>query len=181
MNIGGETMEIQNKLHEDKGAIKDISKEEKRKQIQDQVSTQDNKQDVDQEQNVNANPVQWNEQNVNITTEFDMNKCCGKITGVTYLAKNKKILSSVNILLYFGDISELPVYKTKSDENGNFSIEGLPPGYYSILAYVGMELRDIVQYIKVLVGQSVYQSIHLEHIGKVSEKEAKDINVGYTL
>ncbi|WP_432401980.1 carboxypeptidase-like regulatory domain-containing protein [Wukongibacter sp. M2B1] len=128
---------------------------------QEQVSSQRNIQDIDQAQNVNATPVQFNTQNFNVNAEFNPKDYSGKITGVTYLEENSKILSNVSILLYFGVINEIAVYKTKSDENGNFSIEDLPPGYYSILAYTGHGLKNVVQCIKVLAGQSVHQCILL--------------------
>ncbi len=129
---------------------------------QEQISTQRNIQDIDQEQNVNATPFQFNTQNFNVENKIDPRDCSGRIMGVTYLEKDNRIIADVNILLYFGNICEIAVYKTKSDENGNFLIEDLPPGYYSILAYKGNEVRDIIQFIKVLVAQDVHQSIQLK-------------------
>lgn len=152
-------MEIQDKTK--KPEIENSSVIDEIKCPQEQISTQRNIQDIDQEQNVNATPVQFNTQNFNVETKIDAKDYCGKITGVTYMGKNNRIIANVNILLYFGNICEVAVCKTKSDENGNFLIEDLPPGYYSILAYKGNHLRDIVQFMKVLVGRNVYQSIHL--------------------
>lgn len=143
--------------------LKDSSVFIEKKCPQEQISSQKNIQDIDQEQNVNATPFQFNTQNFNVENKIDTRDYCGKITGVTYLEKDNRIIPDVNILLYFGNICEVAVYKTKSDENGNFLIEDLPPGYYSILAYKGNYLRDIVQFIKVLVAQNVHQSIQLRH------------------
>lgn len=162
IHLGGEAMEMKDKLNERNKENRDVEGNDGKNGTQEQVSSQRNIQDIDQAQNVNATPVQLNTQNFNVKTEFNVKDYSGRITGVTYLEKNNKILSNVNVLLYFGTINEIAVYKTKSDENGNFSIEDLPPGYYSILAYTGHDLKDAVQCIKVLVGQSVHQCIHLK-------------------
>ncbi len=154
-------MEMEDKLEEMNESTKGFSDTDVKKGTQEQLSSQRNIQDIDQAQNVNATPVQFNTQNFNVTTEFNVKDYSGKITGVTYVEENNKILSNVSVLLYFGAINEIAVYKTKSDENGNFSIEDLPPGYYSILAYAGHDLKDAAQCIKVLAGQSVHQCILL--------------------
>lgn len=154
-------MEQKKRLHKEENNLKRIPRIDDGKQFQDQASTQENRQNSEQEQNVNANPVQLNTQNFNITADLNLDKYSGKIGGITYLERNKKILPNVNILLYFGNISDAPIYKTRSDENGNYLIEDLPPGYYTILAYKGRDFKTVCQYIKVLIGQNVYQSIDL--------------------
>ncbi|WP_432665824.1 carboxypeptidase-like regulatory domain-containing protein [Wukongibacter baidiensis] len=154
-------MEMEDKLEGISENTKGLSDTDVKNGTQEQVSSQRNIQDIDQAQNVNATPMQFNTQNFNVKTEFNVRDYCGKITGVTYIEESNKILPNVKVLLYFGTINEIAVYKTKSDENGNFSIEDLPPGYYSILAYAGHDLKDAVQCIKVLPGQSIHQCILL--------------------
>lgn len=125
-------------------------------------SIQYNSQDLDQEQNVNMNPVQLNTQNLRIIVGNDKNNYSGKITGTTYLEKSKEIAVNVDISLFFGHECILPVYKSKSDNNGNFIIEDLPPGYYTILADREGKLKYQSHYIKVFAGYTTHQSILLK-------------------
>jgi hypothetical protein len=128
-----------------------------KQKIREQVSTQYNSQDLDQEQNVDVNPIQYNTQNLNVAVHDNNN--LGEIAGITFLERDKKILSNTKIALYYGDISKNPVYQTKTDKNGYFKIEGLPPGYYTLTASVGNYVSYKSDYIKVLTGQKVYLSI----------------------
>lgn len=120
-----------------------------------------NCQDMDQEQEVDVNPVQFNNQNLHIYICDDKDSYSGKITGTTYLGKNKEIIPDVDIELFFGNESKLPVYKTNSDNNGNFVIEDIPPGYYTLTAASGSKLKYRSHYIKVFPGKIVNQSILL--------------------
>jgi hypothetical protein len=52
----------------------------------------------------------------------------------------------------------MPVYKTTSDDNGNFSIDDMPPGFYSIIAVYG-DLRSKIFYMKILPGQNACQIV----------------------
>jgi hypothetical protein len=125
-------------------------------------SIQYNSQDLDQEQKVDVNPVQLNTQNLHIFVNNDKNNYSGKITGITYMEENKEIVKNLEILLFFGCDYWLPVYKTNSDQNGNFVIEDIPPGYYSLYAELGKNLKYRSHYIKVLPGQNVNQLIFLK-------------------
>ena len=124
-------------------------------------SFQYNKQDLDQEQRMDVNPVQLNTQNLNIVVS-NANNYSGEITGVTYLEKNKEIMSDVDIQLFFGHKSKYPVCKIKSDNNGIFVIENLPSGYYILFAKSQKNLKYQSHYIKVFAGQTSYQSILLK-------------------
>lgn len=125
-------------------------------------SIQYNKQELDQEQKVYVNPVQLNTQNLHIHVVSDINNYCGKITGATYREKNKEIVANATVLLFFGNESKLPVYKTNSDNNGNFVIEGIPPGYYTLFAENEANLNCRLHCIKILPGQTVHQLMHLK-------------------
>lgn len=149
-------MELQNELLEEKTEIKKRNK----KGILNKIF-QYNEQDMDQEQKVYVNPAQVNSQNLHIHIISDLDKYCGKITGTTYYEKSKEIVPNAKIQLFFGCESKLPVYTTSSDENGNFTIEEIPPGYYTILAEHGESLFYRSHFIKVLPGQTVHQSILL--------------------
>ncbi len=127
-------------------------------------SIQYNKQDLDQEQKVDLNPVQLNNQNIDIHVINDINKYCGKITGTTYLELNKEIVMNATIQLFFGNERKLPVYQTNSDNNGNFNIEDIPPGYYTLFAECGANLNYRSHYIKILPGQTEHQSILLKGV-----------------
>ncbi len=147
---------------------------EKDRNINNQKSLQSNCQDLDQEQHVNTNPFQFNSQNVHIVVDDYKKDYSGKITGITYSEKENHILSSVIILLYFGNITEVPVYKTTSDKNGNFKIDNIPPGYYTLKAYLGDTLMYSSNYIKVLPCENVNYPIFLKYYHRRHEVEDSD-------
>lgn len=124
-------------------------------------SFQYNSQDLDQEQKVDVNPVQLNTQNVNVYVDNKKVDYSGKITGITLQKKDNEVLQYVDIYLYFGHKCGLPVYETNSDCNGNFVIEDIPPGYYIIYAQIRNNIKYQSHYIKVLPGQTVYQTLIL--------------------
>jgi len=128
--------------------------------VTEKESIQFNSQDLDQEQNVNMNPVQLNTQNVHVHVTTEKIDYSSKITGITYFGKKNEIVKDAVILLFFGQETSVPVYRTKSDANGNFAIEELPPGFYTIMAKYG-EYQAKTQFIKVLPGQNVYQTLNL--------------------
>ena len=142
-------------IEENKKSKKNISKN---KVNLERDSLQYNAQELDQEQKVDMNPVQLNTQNLHVLVSNDYS---GKITGATYSEKTKEIIKNVNILLYFGHECKFPVHKTNSDDNGNFTIEDLPSGFYTLVAEFGEDLKYKSHYIKVLPCQNVYQSILL--------------------
>lgn len=137
--------------------------EEKYRESQEQDSLQYNSQDLDQDQKVDVNPLQLNTQNLHIHLDDYKNNFSGKIKGTTYLQKNARIISNVSIILFFGLPSEIPVYKTTSDANGNYVIEDIPPGYYTLLADIGDELKYQSRFIKVLPGEAVHHPIFLKY------------------
>lgn len=149
-------MEVHEGIHEEK-----VKKEKKRiKRSFQEESIQYNRQDLDQEQKVDVNPLQFNTQNVQILVGHDKDFFAGKITGTTYLSKNKNIAPNARIYLYFGPESRFPVHTTNSDGNGCFVIEDLPPGYYTIVAELG-DLKYHSHYIKVLPGHKIHESVLL--------------------
>lgn len=148
-------MDVQEELTKEKKKVRDQIELEK-------DSIQYNKQDLDQEQKVDVNPTQLNSQNLHIFMCNDKNDYAGKISGITYLERNKEIAMNVEIFLYFGHERSQPVFKTNSDNNGNFVIEDIPPGYYTIYAQLGESLRYQSHYIKVFSGQNVYHAILLK-------------------
>ena len=151
-------MKTKNKL------IEEIVKEDKfpiNSKNYDNDSFQYNRQDLDQEQKVDVNPVQLNNQNVNVYVDNKNIDYSGKITGITVRKKDNEILQYVDIYLYFGHKCGFPVYETTSDCNGNFTIENIPPGYYIIHAQLGIKLKYESHYIKVLPGQNVHHTLVL--------------------
>ncbi|UOO38579.1 carboxypeptidase regulatory-like domain-containing protein [Oscillospiraceae bacterium CM] len=129
---------------------------------QQEESIQYNKQDLDQIQKVDLNPIQKNTQNINIHLTDDINKYCGKITGIICLERNGEIISNGTVLLYFGNERTIPVYRTNSDLNGNFVIEDIPPGFYTLVVDHGADSSYRSQYVKVLPGQTAHQAIRLK-------------------
>jgi len=150
-------MELQDELLEKK-----VKKDTKgKKKILGKDSIQFNSQDLDQEQKVDMNPVQLNTQNIHIFVSNDKNNYSSKITGITYMERSKNIAANAKICLFFGNECRLPIYETNSDINGNFVIEDIPPGYYTLLAELGdLEYRS--HYIKVLPCQNIHESILLK-------------------
>lgn len=121
-------------------------------------SLQYNSQDLDQEQNMNVNPMQNN--TVHVTVNNEKKDLSAKITGVTYHGKSKQIAGGTGLLLFFGYDGNIPVARTKSDEHGNYSIESLPPGYYSIRTQNEFgELK--MHYLKLLPGQEACQALFI--------------------
>ncbi len=122
-------------------------------------SVQLNKQDLDQEQKVDVNPMQLNTQNLHIHLTYDNDFSC-KITGSVFLENSADTVSGAEILIFFGNESRLPVFKTSSDGNGNFVIEDLPPGFYILFArHSEKRLYYKSPYLKVLPGQTVHHSV----------------------
>ncbi|MCM8901779.1 carboxypeptidase regulatory-like domain-containing protein [Caldicoprobacter algeriensis] len=149
-------MDLQEKLLEEK-VEKAKTKESK---ILESDSIQYNCQDLDQEQRVDVNPTQSNAQNIHIYISSNKNNLAARITGVTYFEESKDTAPNVKIRLFFGHERVLPVYETNSDNNGNFVIEDIPPGYYTLYAELG-DLKYYSHYIKVLPGQSIHESVLL--------------------
>ena len=97
-------------------------------------SFQYNSQDMDQEQKVNMHPKQYNKQDVHVFLVNEKTDYACKITGSVYDRKTRSTIKGTEVLLFFGYDSNMPVYKTTADDNGNFAIDDLPPGFYSIMA-----------------------------------------------
>lgn len=135
------------------------SKKEDEKKISVDKDIQYNSQDLDQEQTVDVKPVQLNTQNLHI----DVRKADegAKIIGLTVFARNKNIAAGTSVSLYFGHHCKEPVYRTCSDENGNFTIGNLPPGYYTIYAQRGTQWEYESHFIKLLTNQTVEHTVML--------------------
>ena len=121
-------------------------------------SFQYNSQDMDQEQKVNLNPKQYNRQDVCVFLVNEKADYACKITGSVYDRKTRSTIKGAEVSLFFGYDSCMPVYKTASDDNGNFSIDDLPPGFYSIAAEHN-DMRSKLYYMKILPDQNACQVI----------------------
>jgi len=124
-------------------------------------SIQFNCQELDQEQNVDVNPTQTNTQCVHITIRDYTRSLSSRITGTIYNEHSKEVIPCAKIQLYFGSENTFPVYQTSSDDNGNFSIDDIPPGYYTLTAQSD-NLKYTSHYIKVLPDQNVHVSALLK-------------------
>ncbi len=114
-----------------------------------QASTQLNNQDLDQ--------VQFNSQNLHIALN---DNSTGEIIGIVYCHKSKTLIDNVEISLYFGDLSETPIQKAKTDKTGYFKFDDLPPGYYTLLAKC-KECEYKFQYIKIAYNETVFKQLAL--------------------
>lgn len=134
------------------------SKDKQIKKINVDKDIQYNSQDLDQEQNVDVKPVQLNTQNLHI----DVLKGEGaQIIGLTVFARSKEIAAGTSIALFFGHHYKEPVYRTCSDENGNFTIKNLPPGYYTIYARRGRQWEYESHFIKLFANQTIEHVVML--------------------
>lgn len=129
--------------------------------LQQQQSTQENMQDLDQQQQVDVKPSQVSFQHLDVTINNKIENYSGRITGTTYTEENT-LASNVEITLYFGSIGGLPVLQLSSNNNGNFVIEDLPPGYYSLKALHNKIYSDIIPNIKILPAENANQTIYLK-------------------
>ncbi len=129
--------------------------------IQDQHSTQENTQDLDQQQQVDVKPSQINLQKIDVTVNTKLENYSGKISGIIYKGNDNVFAANAEIILYFGCISDFPVFKTNSDENGCYSIDELPPGFYTIKVRYNDSLGATQYNIKVFPGQNSDQPLFL--------------------
>lgn len=135
---------------------------EKSKKLMQKDSIQYNKQELEQEQKVDVNPVQLTSQNIHIHINEDLNKYCGTITGTICLENNKKISYNTKVSLFLGNESKLPVHELRPASNGNFVVKDIPPGFYTLLAESGANLQYRSKCIKIVPGQTFYISILLK-------------------
>lgn len=131
--------------------------------LQDQRSTQENRQDLDQQQQVDVKPSQINIQKFDLTVNTKLENYSGKITGILYEDMPSKYLEEVELYLYFGSPNNFPVYKTNTDKEGMYIIEDLPPGYYSIVIRYKDNVLASAYNIKVLPGQSANQTLNISN------------------
>ena len=151
------------------------------KKLQEQRSTQENKQDLEQQQQVDVKPAQLNFQKIDFTINTKLDNYSGEITGIIYKNKNNIFAEKADIYLYFGCINDFPVCKTNSDENGKYSIVDLPPGFYTIKVIYSSTLWSVAYNIKVLPGQNSNYNIYLtnQRYGERrcrSSRNAEDLN-----
>ncbi|SHJ20000.1 carboxypeptidase-like regulatory domain-containing protein [Lutispora thermophila] len=128
--------------------------------LQHQQSLQSNKQDLDQAVELDVKPSQLNLQRIDVTINNKIENYSGKIIGSVLRETDGQQVANAIILLYFGSGTEFPVYRTTSDENGNFFINDLPPGFYTIVATFN-NMQCISRNLKVLPGETCEQSLSL--------------------
>lgn len=128
---------------------------------QEQHSSQENRQDLDQQQQVDVNPSQVNVQKIDLVVNNKLENYSGKISGVIYINNENTLVEGAEIFIYFGTMGDYPVFKTNSDKNGCYSVEDLPPGFYSIKVVYENFLSTKLFNIKVLPGQNCYQPLLL--------------------
>lgn len=124
----------------------------------DQTNTQENQQDMDQSQNVDVKPAQF----VSVIVNNQIENFTGKITGYVHKETIEEIRYPIRIVLYFGNHKRYPIYQKILDENMDFVVEELPPGFYMIELYSKDKLIKKIPNIKLLPNQTVYQSIIAE-------------------
>ncbi len=125
-------------------------------------SLQYNAQDMNQEQKLDMNPIQSNTQHLHIYIDNKGQDYSGRITGTTCLEANRSTIRHAEVQLFLGGESRCPVMKAHSDENGNFTLERLPPGFYTLYVKSGDALRYQSGYIKLLPCETVYQTVLLK-------------------
>jgi len=138
--------------------------DEKSKKIMQKDSIQYNKQELDQEQKVDVNPLQLTSQNIHIHINDDLNKYCGTISGKINIENNEKIPPNTKVSLFLGNENQASLLKLRPDSNGEFVIKDIPPGFYTLLieSRVNSQHRSKCIKIKILPGQTFNKSIHLD-------------------
>ncbi|NLM42419.1 MAG: carboxypeptidase regulatory-like domain-containing protein [Clostridiales bacterium] len=145
---------------EDSGINKKIVNTGTNNKIQHQQSLQTNKQDLDQAVELDVKPSQLNLQRIDVTINNKIENYSGRIVGSVLRETDGQLVSNAIIMLYFGSGTEFPVYRTVSDENGNYIINDLPPGFYTIVATFN-NMQCICRNLKVLPGANCEQPLSL--------------------
>ena len=145
---------------EDSNIDKNIAGSGTNNKLQHQQSLQTNKQDLDQAVELDVKPSQLNLQRIDVTINNKIENYSGRIVGSVLREADGQFVANAVILLYFGSGTDFPVYRTISDENGNFAIDDLPPGIYTIVATYN-DMQCISRNIKVLPGEKCEQSLSL--------------------
>ncbi|HHY77425.1 MAG TPA: carboxypeptidase regulatory-like domain-containing protein [Clostridiales bacterium] len=145
---------------EDSNIDKNIAGSGTNNKLQHQQSLQTNKQDLDQAVELDVKPSQLNLQRIDVTINNKIENYSGRIVGSVLREADGQFVANAVILLYFGSGTDFPVYRTISDENGNFAIDDLPPGFYTIVATYN-DMQCISRNIKVLPGEKCEQSLSL--------------------
>lgn len=145
---------------EDSNIDKNIAGSGTNNKLQHQQSLQTNKQDLDQAVELDVKPSQLNLQRIDVTINNKIENYSGRIVGSVLREADGQFVANAVILLYFGSGTDFPVYRTISDENGNFAIDDLPPGFYTIVATYN-DMQCISRNIKVFPGEKCEQSLSL--------------------
>jgi len=145
---------------EDSDVDKNIVSSGTNNKLQHQQSLQTNKQDLDQAVELDVKPSQLNLQRIDVTINNKIENYSGRIVGSVLREADGQFVANAVILLYFGSGTDFPVFRTVSDENGNFAIDDLPPGFYTIVAIFN-DMQCIARNIKVLPGEKCEQSLSL--------------------
>ncbi|MGE5633272.1 MAG: carboxypeptidase-like regulatory domain-containing protein [Caulobacteraceae bacterium] len=147
-------------LYEESENFKGIISKGTSNKLQHQQSLQNNKQDLDQAVELDVKPSQVNLQRLEVTINNKIENYSGSIAGSVLREADGQQVAEAAISLYFGSGTEFPVYRTISDQSGNFSINDLPPGFYTIVAVLN-DMQCLSRNIKVLPGATSEQSLSL--------------------
>lgn len=147
-------------LYEDEDSGKNIISKGTNNKLQHQQSLQSNKQDLDQSVELDVKPSQVNLQRLDVTINNKLENYSGRIVGSVLRETDGLQMADAEILLYFGSSTEFPVYRTNSDHNGNFAIDDLPPGFYTITASLE-DMQCISRNIKILPGATNEQCLSI--------------------
>jgi len=128
--------------------------------LQHQQSLQNNRQDLDQAVELDVKPSQVSFQHLDVTINNKIDNYSGSIVGYVLRETDGMHAADAEIFLYFGALSEFPVYRTTSDQNGSFEINDLPPGYYTLTATLG-DMQCISRNIKILPGMINEQTLSI--------------------
>lgn len=128
--------------------------------LQHQQSLQNNKQDLDQAVELDVKPSQVSLQHLDVTINNKIDNYSGSVVGYVLRETDGVHVADAEIFLYFGALSEFPVYRTTSDQNGGFTINDLPPGFYTLTATLG-DMQCISRNIKILPGTTNEQALSI--------------------
>ncbi len=145
------------------GEVVDESKkkDEISKKVMHSDSIQYNKQELEQEQKVDVNPLQLTSQNIHIHISDDLNKYCGTISEKINTENNDKIPRNTKVSLYLGNEKHTSLLELRPNSDGEFVIKDIPPGFYTLLIESWQHRSKAIR-IKILPGQTFNKSISLD-------------------
>ena len=160
------------------------NKEVSQQKIQDVVQNQENKQSQDQEakinQDVNEDQVQKDQKSLNLLINSDVllpDLTSGSLKGIVRENASSQPIKDAKIHLFFGNQGRAPVLELESDGFGEFKVEDLPAGFYSLKVIKDKYIPEKLNNLRVKAGQEIKSEIELNRNRGVTFQNVGDNNI----